>query len=201
MSDEPKTRRRAPGMSAEQRREMIVKAAIPLIGEYGAAVTTSKIARAAGIGEATIFRVFADKEELLDACVAEAMRPDHVMRELGGIPLGQPLADRLAEAFEALRAHMDRIGAVVGTLHSTGHGRREPREPREARGVGREESMARVRAAVAELLEPDAAALRLPVEQVAALFAALPFVTLREGDQPRLSTRELVDVFLHGAAS
>jgi AcrR family transcriptional regulator len=201
MSDEPKTRRRAPGMSAEQRREMIIKAAIPLIGEYGAAVTTSKIARVAGIGEATIFRVFADKEELLDACVAEAMRPDHVMRELSDIPLDQPLADRLAEAFETLRAHMDRIGAVVGTLHATGHGRREGAGGGEARGVGRDESMARVRAAVAELLEPDAEALRLPVEQVAALFSALPFVTLREGDQPQLSTRELVDVFLHGAAS
>jgi AcrR family transcriptional regulator len=39
-------------MSPEQRREMIVKVAIPLIAEYGAAVTTSKIARAAGVGEA-----------------------------------------------------------------------------------------------------------------------------------------------------
>ena len=51
---------------------MIVAAALPLVAEYGAAVTTSQIARAAGIGEATIFRAFKDKDEVLDACVAEA---------------------------------------------------------------------------------------------------------------------------------
>ncbi|CAM5283250.1 Inositol 2-dehydrogenase/D-chiro-inositol 3-dehydrogenase [Streptomyces griseoloalbus] len=45
-------------------------------------MTTAKIARAAGIGEGTIFRVFADKEELLQACVAEALSPDHAVREL-----------------------------------------------------------------------------------------------------------------------
>lgn len=69
------TRRRAPGMSPEQRRAMIIQAAIPLITEYGSAVTTAKIARAAGIGEGTVFRVFADKDELLQACIAEALSP------------------------------------------------------------------------------------------------------------------------------
>ena len=59
---------------------MIVAAALPLVAEYGAAVTTSQVASAAGIGEATIFRAFADKEELLDACMIEAMRPDHAVR-------------------------------------------------------------------------------------------------------------------------
>ncbi|MGP3970593.1 TetR/AcrR family transcriptional regulator [Streptomyces sp. 6N223] len=180
---------------------MIIKAAIPLIGEYGAAVTTSKVARAAGIGEATIFRVFADKEELLDACVAEALRPDHVMRELGDIPLDQPLADRLTEAFEALQAHMARIGAVVGSLHTSGYRRREGAADGEARGVGREESMARIRAALAELLEPDGDRLRLPAEQVAALFLGMLFTRPRQGDTPELTPRELVDVFLHGASA
>ena len=36
---------------------MIIQTAIPLIAEYGAAVTTAKVARAAGIGEGTIFRL------------------------------------------------------------------------------------------------------------------------------------------------
>lgn len=75
------TRRRAPGMSPEQRREMIIQTAFPLIAEYGAAVTTAKIARAAGIGEGTIFRVFANKDELLHACMAEALSPEHAVRE------------------------------------------------------------------------------------------------------------------------
>jgi len=49
---------------------MVIRAALPLIAERGAAVTTQQVARAAGIGEATIFRVFPDKDALLDACVA-----------------------------------------------------------------------------------------------------------------------------------
>lgn len=58
-------------MAPGSRREMIVRAALPLVIEHGSAVTTRQIARAAGIGEGTIFRVFADKDELLEACVSE----------------------------------------------------------------------------------------------------------------------------------
>ncbi|MGI5349810.1 TetR/AcrR family transcriptional regulator [Streptomyces sp. CA-250714] len=178
---------------------MIVKAAIPLIGEYGAAVTTSKIAQAAGIGEATIFRVFADKEELLDACMAEAIRPDHAVRELSSIALDQPLADRLCEAAEALQAHLARMGAVAGSLHASGHRRRDGATGESARGMGREESMASIRGAVAELLEPDKEALRLPAEQIAAVFLGLLFAQPRVDDEPTIAVRELVDVFLNGA--
>ncbi|MDP9867124.1 MULTISPECIES: TetR/AcrR family transcriptional regulator [Streptosporangium] len=126
----PPTRRRAPGMSLERRRHMIVRAALPLVAEYGGAVTTSQIARAAGIGEATIFRAFTDKDGLLDACVVEALRPDHVLDQLAEIPLDQPLAARLTEAADALQAHTARIGTVLGALHASGHRRsRDRRTP------------------------------------------------------------------------
>ncbi|MFD7704801.1 TetR/AcrR family transcriptional regulator [Streptomyces caelestis] len=189
-------RRRAPGMSPEQRREMIIQAAIPLITEYGAAVTTAKIARAAGIGEGTIFRVFADKDELLQACVAEALSPEHAIRELDAIDVSQPLPDRLAEAAEALQAHMSRMGAIVGSL-----GHRGGKHPGTVRGAGQDESTARIRAALAELLEPDKVALRRPPEQIAALFFGLLFTQPRTEDEPDLTPQELVEVFLHGALS
>ncbi|MGA5900260.1 TetR/AcrR family transcriptional regulator [Streptomyces venetus] len=190
------TRRRAPGMSPEQRREMIIQTAIPLIAEYGAAVTTAKIARAAGIGEGTIFRVFADKDELLQACVAEALSPAHAVRELDAIDVSQPLPDRLAEAAEALQAHMSRMGAIAGAL-----GHRGGKHPGTVRGAGRTESTTRIRAALAELLEPDKAALRRPPEQIAALFFGLLFTQPRTDDEPDLTSQELVEVFLHGAFS
>ncbi|MER5318485.1 TetR/AcrR family transcriptional regulator [Streptosporangium roseum] len=123
----PPARRRAPGMSPEQRRHMIVRAALPLVAEYGAAVTTSQIARAAGIGEATIFRAFTDKDELLDACVVEALRPDHALAQLAAIPLDQPLAARLTEAADTLQAHTARIGTVLGALHASGRRRSRDR--------------------------------------------------------------------------
>jgi AcrR family transcriptional regulator len=190
------TRRRAPAMSPEQRRAMIIQTAIPLIAEYGAAVTTAKIARAAGIGEGTIFRVFADKDELLQACMAEALSPEHAVRELDAIDLSQPLPDRLAEAAEALQAHLARMGAIAGSL---GHG--GGKHPGTVRGAGRTESTARLRAALAELLEPDKAALRRPPEQIAALFFGLLFTQPRTEDEPDLTPQELVEVFLHGAFS
>ncbi|MET9830059.1 TetR/AcrR family transcriptional regulator [Streptomyces sp. NPDC006385] len=188
------TRRRAPGMSPEQRREMIIQTAIPLIAEYGAAVTTAKIARAAGIGEGTIFRVFADKDELLQACIAEALSPENAVRELDAIDVSQSLPDRLAEAAEALQAHMSRMGAIVGSL-----GHRGGKHPGTVRGAGRDESTTRIRAALAELLEPDKAALRRPPEQIAALFFGLLFTQPRTEDEPDLTPQELVEVFLHGA--
>ncbi|WP_406411755.1 TetR/AcrR family transcriptional regulator [Streptomyces sp. NBC_01614] len=190
------TRRRAPGMSPEQRREMIIQTAIPLIAEYGAAVTTAKIARAAGIGEGTIFRVFADKEELLQACMAEALSPENAVRELDAIDLSQPLPDRLAEAAEALQAHMARMGAIAGSL-----GHRGGKHPGTVRDAGRHESTTRIRAALAELLEPEKAALRRPPEQIAALFFGLLFTQPRTEDEPDLTPQELVEVFLHGALS
>jgi AcrR family transcriptional regulator len=190
------TRRRAPAMSPEQRRAMIIQTAIPLIAEYGAAVTTAKIARAAGIGEGTIFRVFADKDELLQACMAEALSPEHAVRELDAIDVSQPLPDRLAEAAEALQAHMDRLGAIIGSL-----GHRGGKHPGTVRGAGRDESTTRIRAALAELLEPDSAALRRPPEQIAALFIGLLFTQPRTEGEPDLTPQELVEVFLHGALS
>ncbi|NJP52887.1 TetR/AcrR family transcriptional regulator [Streptomyces sp. SBST2-5] len=183
-------------MSPEQRREMIIRTAIPLIAEYGAAVTTAKIARAAGIGEGTIFRVFADKDELLQACVSQALSPDDAIRELDAIDPALPLAERLAEAAEALQAHMSRMGAIIGSL-----GHHGGKHPGTMRGAGREESVARIRAALVELLEPDRAALRRSPEQIAALFFGLLFVQPRVEDKPALAPQELAEVFLHGALS
>ncbi|MGY0059056.1 TetR/AcrR family transcriptional regulator [Streptomyces sp. LZ34] len=224
---EPPARRRAPGMSTEQRRAMIVAAALPLVAEYGAAVTTAQIARAAGIGEATIFRAFKDKEEVLAACTAEAMNPSHVLRELASISLDQPLAGRLTEAAEAMRAHLARMGAVAGALQASGHRReRSPaarnsatqnsagrtpaarttdtrhsaaRDAEDQPADSRETSMRATRDALAELVEPDRAALRLPPERVASIFLGMLFTQLHFGAEGAdVDPVEFVDVLLHG---
>ncbi|MFE5857358.1 TetR/AcrR family transcriptional regulator [Streptomyces sp. NPDC056500] len=194
---EQATRRRAPGMLPEQRRAMIIQTAIPLIAEYGASVTTAKVARAAGVGEGTIFRVFADKDELLQACLAEAFSPEHAIRELGTIDMSQPLPDRLAEAAQSLQAHLSRMGAIAGSLHASGH--RSGKHPGTVRGAGRDESTTRIREALAHLMEPDKAKLRQPPEQIAALFFALLFTQPHMEDEPALTTQELVELFLNGA--
>ncbi|WP_078894702.1 TetR/AcrR family transcriptional regulator [Streptomyces sp. CT34] len=185
---------------------MIVAATLPLVAEFGAAVTTSQIARAAGIGEATIFRAFKDKDEVLDACVAEAVGTEHVLRELASIPLDEPLDVRLTDAAEALCAHMERMGAVVGSLYASGYRRGRDRTPDGGPGErppqdSRAESLAALREAVAELIEADRDALRLSPERVASAFMGLLFTRrtapVNEPDA-QLTPQELVSVLLHG---
>jgi AcrR family transcriptional regulator len=193
-------RRRAPGMTPDQRRNTIVQAALPLVAELGAAVTTAKIARAAGIGEATIFRVFDDKDAVLQACVSAAMDPTRVLQELQSISLDQPLADRLAEAVHVLDAHLGRMGAVIGALRATGGGSR-PAAAAGGRSPDRDASQAATRQAVLDLLEPDRDRLRLPAETLADAFLGLFLGRTRRAtaDEAPITVEQLVDLFLHGA--
>src|SRR4051794_28168550 len=199
-------RRRAPGMTTDQRRETIVRAALPLVAEQGAAVTTAQIARAAGIGEATIFRAFADKNEVLQACIAAVLDPATVLQELRSIPLEQPLAARLVQAVEALDAYLGRMGAVIGAVHTSGTPNRRPgtepvdaAEPR-GRSTGRDASQAATRQAVLDLFEPDEADLRLSAGAATDAFLGMFF---GRGGGPRpvapATTEQLVDLFLYGA--
>ncbi|SEP52083.1 DNA-binding transcriptional regulator, AcrR family [Amycolatopsis saalfeldensis] len=193
-------KRRAPGMAPEDRRQMIVRAVLPLVVEHGAAVTTSQIARAAGIGEGTIFRAFKDKDELIDACVVAALDPGESLEIIGEIPGELPLEKRLLEAVEALTAHLQRIGAVMASVHK---GRARPEHLRSQAAKGgdsRRESVDAMRVAIEGLFEPDAAKLRLPLDKTASLFLSMLFSMSRPmPDGP--SPAETIDLFLHGAVS
>ncbi|MFG1950409.1 TetR/AcrR family transcriptional regulator [Micromonospora sp. NPDC048830] len=207
-NDSPPTRprTRAPGMTPEQRRRMVIQAALPLVAEYGNAVTTQQIARAAGIGEATIFRVFADKEELLQACVAEAMDSAPLLQQLRSISLELPLAERLAEAGDALDGYLARMGAVVSALQASGLQRgRAAVNDRSGDGSTETSSGARppdpTREALAELFEPERGRLRQPVETLTEIFLSLAFGRGRflATGQPKIGMAQLVDLFLNGA--
>ena len=186
-------------MDPEQRRAMIVAAALPLVVEYGASVTTAKIARAAGIGEGTIFRVFPDKDAVLAACMAAALRPDEAVAHLGAISLDQPLPDRLAEAVEVMRGYLTRMGAVAGAMVAAGRPERRPSSTSDGPLPDREAGLAAPRAALAALFEPERDRLRLAPERVADAFQMLVMTSGRPGMAEPLSTEDMIDLFLNGA--
>lgn len=79
------TQGRAAPLPPAERREAILAAATPLLIARGAAVTTRELAAAAGVAEGTIFKVFADKDDLLRSAVRRAIDPapfERAVREL-----------------------------------------------------------------------------------------------------------------------
>jgi AcrR family transcriptional regulator len=97
------TTKRAAALPASERRAEIVTATLPLLLVHGASVTTRQIAEAAGIAEGTIFRVFADKESLIEAVVEAAFDMKSVDADLAAIDPALPLEPRLVAAVEILR--------------------------------------------------------------------------------------------------
>ncbi len=66
----------APALRADaaRNRDRILEAAAEVFAERGLDVSTSEIAQAAGVGEATLFRRFSTKEDLVDAILESKMR-------------------------------------------------------------------------------------------------------------------------------
>jgi AcrR family transcriptional regulator len=189
--DEP-NRTRAAALPPSERRAAIVAAALPLLLAHGAGVTTRQIAEAAGIAEGTIFRVFPDKEHLIDAVIDAALDSKSVDAALAAIEPGLPLESRLVAAVDILRrrfADVHQLRTAVEMMRmSTDVAAR----------------MDRHRApdlhALAALFEPDATQLRREPLEAAHLLRGVTIAGTHPAlvfDQP-LSSSEIVSLFLDG---
>jgi AcrR family transcriptional regulator len=193
-------RRRQPAMSPEDRRAAIIDAALPLLREQGANVSTRQIADAAGVAEGTIFGVFSDKASLIKCAIMRALDPSESIEAIEAIDRGLELRVRLTRAAEILHERSVENSALMinlvrsGAFEPPGPGRHAP--PREVL-----EAREQMIDALSALIGPDAPRLRKPPGFIANLLMSFMFVAGRGGIGylgTALTPQDLVSILLDG---
>jgi AcrR family transcriptional regulator len=183
-------------MAPEDRRAALIAATLPLLREYGTAVSTRQIAEAAGVAEGTIFGVFPDKASLLRAALMSAFDPQPGVDRLAAIGTQVELRARLREAVSLLRAGMT---ANVNLIKAPGELMAGDVEFRERMLEDRR----RIGAALAALIEPDRDRLRRSPEGAAHLLLMLVATSVFRGfglggEAGDMDDEEIVSVLLDG---
>jgi AcrR family transcriptional regulator len=183
-------------MAPGERRAAIVDATLPLVLRHGAGVSTRQIAEAADVAEGTIYRVFPDKDALMAAVTEKAFDPEPMLRELAEIDRRLPLRDRLVAAVVIMQRRLNGVFGLIDALGWTGppkgHDHRRPRVMNDAH-----------RAAVVDLIGPDAGELRVDVAEAAHVLRLLVFSGThhRITDGRPLTAEQIVAILLDGLLS
>jgi AcrR family transcriptional regulator len=100
-------------MSGEQRRDQILQAALKVFAAGGyAGTTTDQVARAAGVSQPYVVRLFGSKQELFAQVYAHASR--RVLEALAAVPAGPDAAREMGQAYVDLLADRD---LLMVTMH------------------------------------------------------------------------------------
>lgn len=175
---------RARPLPAEERRQALIDATLPLLREQGVAVSTRQIAEAAGVAEGTIFRVFESKDDLVNACLVEALSVENVTRQINDAR--RPTLEQTVTALlQALQRHLTDIRALLMLNHPMPPGPHpHPASSEDAEAHTKSERCPRpdfdalreqVNAAVAATLSPHADNLTTTTSEAAALILVAGF--------------------------
>lgn len=167
----------------------------------GSAVTTKEIARAAGVAEGTIFRVFTSKDELIDAAVRSSFDPRPLIADIERIDLSRPLRTRLVEMVTMMQ---DRFVSVFSLMGALGMIQSPERRPDGHRQGGHHQDAVEWRdhmlVAMVGVIEPDRDRLRIPPQEFIRYLRLLTFSGSHEeiADHRLLTPEEIVSLVLDG---
>ena len=198
-------------MSSEQLRQTVVRATVPLLGEYET-LTMARIAEAAGIGEADLLAVFPDKDPVVQAWTSMVMArlkaasdPAEEIRKLDAIRVDQPLGPRLHEVVHILGAYYQHVRADLEAFEQAGYTGDATTTEADTTTSSRFDfrtlgGVPEIQQAVAKLLKPDEQRLRLPAEVLAEIFLSMSrFCTRTANEVQPVPAEQVIDLFLHGA--
>ncbi len=182
---------RARRMAPDERREVIVSAALPLVMAHGPAVTTRQIAEAAGVAEGTIFRVFDDKDAVVHAVAERVLDPAPMLAELAAIDPEASLRNRLVTVVQVIGRRLLGVFTLLDAL-----GLQPPRH-----GSPHVRPLhTHMESAVVAVIGADAGRLAVPAAELAEVLRLLTF----SASHPRIShgtsltPQRIVDTVLDG---
>lgn len=175
---------RAPRMAPDERRDMLVDAALPLIGRHGLKVTSRQIAEAAGVAEGTIFRAFGDKDNLVRAALARGLDAGPILAELAAVDMTLPMRERIRAVTDILQRRFIAVFELMLAVGMNGPPDIEDYRKRAA------PAHAAILVDIQRILAPDADEFRLPLPEVVRIMRLLTFA----GSHPLITDGHLLTV-------
>jgi AcrR family transcriptional regulator len=187
-------------MAPEDRRASLVQATLPLLRQYGRDVSTRQIAEAAGVAEGTIFRVFPNKETLIDAALEAAFDPAPLFAGLSGIDTELPLRERLVAIVDQMQQRMRGVITLMLALRMNRPPNKQQFDPTGKPHQRAVDQNLRIVTAIAAVLDKDADRLRMPPMQVADVVRLLTFSASHPliSDGRMLTAEQIADIVLDG---